>query len=290
MTDKSINGFLKVDKPAGWTSFDVVAKVRSEIEKAILENPELCACSQCKKEMKRASSRINDTAMSTEASDAAMAQESSRSGRALPSSRRRRHKVRVGHSGTLDPFATGLLILAVGKATKQISEITNLDKTYETTIKLGYTTDTLDPESEEVLVSQRKPTHSEIEKVLTEFIGEQQQVPPKFSAIKVNGRRAYNLARAGKSVDLEPRNVVIHSIKLREFNYPDVRLRTNVSKGTYIRSMARDIGEKLGTGGYLSSLRRVSIGRFKVKGALDPNDLDGNTIKDALFTLESIAN
>ena len=177
------------------------------------------------------------------------------------------HKVKVGHTGTLDPFATGLLILLSGKNTKKSSEFLKLDKVYEASIKLGYVSDTGDIEGEIVEKSDKKVELDEISKVLKDFEGETLQRPPKFSAIKINGQRAYKLARAGKDFEVPTRKVTIYSIEILEYNYPILKIRCHVSSGTYIRTLAEDIGEKLGTGAYCESLRRLKIGDWDVKDA-----------------------
>lgn len=177
------------------------------------------------------------------------------------------HKVKVGHTGTLDPFATGLLILLSGKNTKKSSEFLKLDKVYEASIKLGYVSDTGDTEGEIVEKSDKKVELDEISKVLKDFEGETLQRPPKFSAIKINGQRAYKLARAGKDFEVPTRKVTIYSIEILEYNYPILKIRCHVSSGTYIRTLAEDIGEKLGTGAYCEALRRLKIGEYDVKDA-----------------------
>ncbi|MBQ3465256.1 tRNA pseudouridine(55) synthase TruB [Candidatus Saccharibacteria bacterium] len=179
------------------------------------------------------------------------------------------HKVKVGHTGTLDPFATGLLILLSGKMTKKSNEFLKLDKVYEATLKLGFTSSTGDPEGEiQERPSDPSPKLSAIESVLQGFIGKITQTPPKFSAIKINGERAYKLARKGKDFKLPSREVEIYSIDILEYNYPELKIRTHVSSGTYIRTLAEDIGKKLGTGAYLTSLRRLKIGDYDVKDAI----------------------
>jgi tRNA pseudouridine55 synthase len=189
------------------------------------------------------------------------------------------HKVKVGHTGTLDPFATGLLILMVGNYTKRAQEFSKMDKTYEAEIILGSVSSTGDPEGEIVEESDKKPTLEEIEEVLEKFTGEIEQIPHKFSAIKIDGQRAYKLAREGQEVKLEPRKVTIYSIKDVEYAYPKLKITTKVSSGTYIRSLAEDIGQKLGTGAYLSCLRRITVGEYKVERA---TTIDNNTIYDII--------
>lgn len=183
-------------------------------------------------------------------------------------SQRAGRKVKVGHTGTLDPFATGLMILVVGKECKNAGTYTKLDKIYEATIRLGETSTTGDPEGE-VTINKRAvaPTSDEIETVLAQFRGEIRQRPPVFSAIKINGQRAYKLARDGKEVEMPERTVQIHSLKVLKYSYPDLRVSTHVSSGTYIRSMAVDIGEALGIGAYCTELRRLSIADYRVSDA-----------------------
>lgn len=177
---------------------------------------------------------------------------------------------KVGHTGTLDPLATGLLVLLVGKKyTRQATDLTKLDKTYDVTMKLGYTSTTGDEEGSKIAVSDTQPTLELIQQALMNFQGNIMQVPPAFSAMKVNGQRAYKLAREGKEVALEARPVVIYKIELVEYSYPYVRFTSEVGSGTYIRSLVEDIGKLLGTGAYMSDLRRTRIGRFSITDAAD---------------------
>lgn len=178
------------------------------------------------------------------------------------------HKVKVGHTGTLDPFATGLLILLSGKMTKKSKEFLKLDKVYEATLKLGYTSTTGDPEGEITEINRDNPDINQIEQTIKSFIGAIEQTPPKFSAIKINGERAYKLARKNQDFEIPPRKVEIYNIDILEYNYPELKIRTHVSSGTYIRTLAEDIGKKLGTGAYLTSLRRTKIGNYDVKDAI----------------------
>lgn len=180
-------------------------------------------------------------------------------------SQRAGKKVKVGHTGTLDPFATGLLILMAGKATKKAMEFTKLDKVYEATIRLGATSSTGDPEGEIVVKSTTvNYTRSEIEEVLRSFVGKIEQRPPIFSAIKIDGQRAYKLARAGKEVEMPTRTVEIYSIDLLEYAVPFIKIRAHVSSGTYIRTLAEDIGRKLGCGAYCTELRRTKIAEYDI--------------------------
>lgn len=207
------DGIILVDKPAGITSFGVVARVR----------------------------RI-------------LSQEAGK-------------RVKIGHTGTLDPFATGLMILVIGKATKRADEFTKLDKVYEATFRLGDTSSTGDPEGEIVHDSDEVPTIQALEAVLETFTGEITQTPPIFSAIKINGVRAYKLARMNKEVEIPKRQVKIYSLELLEYEYPNAQIRVHVSSGTYIRSLVSDIGLALGTGAYTTELRRLSIKNFDVSAA-----------------------
>ena len=190
---------------------------------------------------------------------------------------------KVGHSGTLDPFATGLLILLIGKEyTRRASEFSKLDKTYEMTMRLGQTSTTGDPEGEITEVSDRIPTQTEIEQAMAQFRGQIQQIPPAFSAIKVNGVRAYKLAREGKEVVIEARPTIIHRFELREYNYPEVKLIAEVSSGTYIRTLVEDLGKALGTGAYTTQLRRTTIAERTVSGAAIVADLSAETLEQQL--------
>lgn len=182
------------------------------------------------------------------------------------------HKIKVGHCGTLDPFATGLLILVSGKNTKRAGEFSGLDKEYEATIYLGARSSTGDPEGEIEQVSDRQPSLSEIKKVISEFVGKVTQTPPVFSAIKINGRRAYQLARQGREIDMPSRQVTIYDINIESYIYPYLIIKTKVSSGTYIRSLAQDIGEALGIGAYTTQLRRLSVGEYSVSEAKSLED------------------
>lgn len=176
---------------------------------------------------------------------------------------------KIGHAGTLDPLATGLLIVCLGKATKTIEHFQGLPKTYHAVIKLGATTKTEDAEAEEEnQCDYSHITQEGVEQVVRQFIGDIEQIPPMFSAIKKNGVPLYKLARKGKEIERPPRKVHIHDIVLTDVALPYVHIAVHCSKGTYIRSLARDIGEQLGCGGYLASLRRTAIGPFTVDNAV----------------------
>lgn len=213
------NGFLLIDKPQDWTSFDVVNYVRRMVAELEGKKPK---------------------------------------------------NTKVGHTGTLDPQATGLLVLCVGDFTKKVPELIKQDKTYQVELTLGKTSTTGDSEGEINDVSDLKPTKNKIMECVNSFIGEIEQTPPIFSAIKVNGKRAYELARAGKEVKLEPRTVKINSISEIDYDYPKVSFTADVGSGTYIRSLAEDIGQKLGAGAYMSSLRRTRIGESLIDNAIEP--------------------
>ncbi len=179
-------------------------------------------------------------------------------------------KLKVGHAGTLDPLATGLMILCTGKATKRIEEFQEGIKEYVTTLKIGATTPSFDKETEEDTTSDFSfVTKEKFEEAILKFTGKIDQVPPVFSAVKVNGKRAFEYARNGKDLELMPKKIVIENIDILLFEPPFVKINVVCSKGTYIRALARDIGQELGCGAYLSDLRRTRIGEFKVENALD---------------------
>lgn len=178
-------------------------------------------------------------------------------------------KLKVGHAGTLDPLATGLLILCTGKATKQIESFQLQEKEYIATLKLGATTPSFDKETEEDSQYDFSFVTEELfNATLKKFEGEIEQVPPIFSAVKVKGKRAFEYARKGESIKLQPKIIVIKEIELLSFQLPTVTIKVVCSKGTYIRSLARDIGEKLKCGAYLTGLKRTRIGDFRIENAI----------------------
>jgi tRNA pseudouridine55 synthase len=180
-------------------------------------------------------------------------------------------KAKVGHTGTLDPFATGLMIIVTGKECRNAGMYSKLDKVYEATITLGRTSSTGDPEGELTEVSDHIPTLDDINASLPQFTGEIQQTPPIYSAIKINGKRAYKLAREGgtaETIDMPIRTVTIFSLELMDYAYPEVKIRVHVSSGTYIRTLAEDIGKVLGTGAYCTQLRRTKIADFSIDDAV----------------------
>lgn len=181
---------------------------------------------------------------------------------------------KVGHAGTLDPFATGLLIVCLGKkATKQIDTFQDKTKGYRAVIELGKATDTYDITGSVTKTSDKISTKEEIREVVNSFIGEIDQVPPMYSAIKIKGKKLYELARKGEEIERKPRKINIHNIKIINIDYPLVELDITCSKGTYIRSLAYDIGEKIGCYGYLKELERTKIGEFDVKDSLTIDEI-----------------
>lgn len=177
-------------------------------------------------------------------------------------------KFKIGHAGTLDPKATGLLIVCTGKFTKKIPEIQDAPKEYFTEIKIGVQTESYDTEKPEILHQDYSAVSADfINQTLNQFIGEIEQKPPVFSAIKIDGKRAYDLARKGEEVEMKSRKTTIHYIKDIEIELPFVRFTVGCSKGTYIRSLAHDIGQQLEVGAYLTNLRRTKIGEYSVEDA-----------------------
>lgn len=175
---------------------------------------------------------------------------------------------KIGHTGTLDPLATGVLVLCLGKATKLAQEMTGYDKEYMAEITLGATTPTDDAEGESTpFLGAQKKKKDEILSALKSFEGEIMQLPPQFSAKKVKGKRAYDMARKGQEFKLESVKVIVHEIELLDYEWPTLKLRIHTGKGFYVRSLARELGEKLATGGYLSALQRTKVGKFDISQA-----------------------
>ena len=186
---------------------------------------------------------------------------------------------KIGHTGTLDPMATGVLVLCLGSATKKVQEMTGYDKEYIAEITLGATTVTDDAESEIIFSpNAEKKSRDEIEAALKKFEGEIDQVPPQFSAKKVNGKRAYAMARKGQEVKLEAVKVKVHEIEILAFQWPVVRLRVLSGKGFYVRSLARDLGKMLGVGGYLSALQRTMVGPYTLKQATTIEEASADSV------------
>lgn len=177
---------------------------------------------------------------------------------------------RIGHTGTLDPFASGLLVLCVGRATRLAEYLSGLDKAYDATARLGVATDTLDRDGREVARSEgwRALTRAQVADALGALEGPLRQVPPQYSAKKVEGVAMHRRARGGETVDLEPCDVTVHAMELVALELPDVRFRVACSSGTYVRALARDLGEALGVGAHLTALRRTRVGHFRVEDAL----------------------
>lgn len=184
-------------------------------------------------------------------------------------------KIKVGHAGTLDPLATGVMIVCTGKKTKEIDNFQYQVKEYVTTLKLGEITPSYDAETD---VVEKKPidhlTDENIKNTIKKFVGEIQQIPPEYSAVKVNGKRAYELARAGEEVTLKPKTLVIDEIEVINIDKPFVTIRVVCSKGTYIRALARDIGESLGVGAYITALQRTRIGSTTIDSCISIDELE----------------
>lgn len=225
---ETLSGLLLVDKPASWTSHDIVAKMRGILG------------------IKR-----------------------------------------IGHAGTLDPFATGLVVLGINKGTKHLERIMHETKVYETTIKLGATSSTFDIEGEITTVNTTEPALEAIEKALDHFRGGYEQRAPLFSAKHINGKRLYDLAREGKATeDMRPSKFVkIEALEILTYTYPELTLRVTCGGGTYIRSIADDLGRELGTGGYCLTLRRTKIGTYTTENTVAPTD-EKAVILAALLPLE----
>ena len=194
--------------------------------------------------------------------------------------RRRTGFRKIGHAGTLDPLASGLMLLLFGTACKQAMSLTKLDKRYVADITLGATSSTGDNEGEKTAVSDRVPTREEVEAALAKLTGEITQTPPIYSAIKINGKEAYKRARAGETVEIPSRQVVIHENKLIKYEYPRIEIESHVSSGTYIRTLAEDLGGLLGTGAYLSGLVRTTVGPYSLTDALVLDEIDSPAVAE----------
>ncbi|HUD06159.1 MAG TPA: tRNA pseudouridine(55) synthase TruB [Candidatus Saccharimonadales bacterium] len=230
----TLNGIALIDKPVGYSSFDIVSQLRN-IAKA------------------------------------AGAQQGSRK------------RFPVGHSGTLDPLASGLLIVLLGSYTKRSAEFMHLDKVYSVKMVLGQTSSTGDEEGIKKDMSTDKPQKETINSVFKSFIGGYDQVPPIYSAIKVGGQRSYKLARSGELPKLEARPIMIYDLTLERYSYPFVSFQTRVGSGTYVRSLVEDIGKALGAGAYTSELRRISVGSYNVKEAVSIKKIDAKNISNVVF-------
>lgn len=225
-----LHGFLAIDKSPGWSSHDIVARVRK-----------------------------------------------------LTGVRR------VGHAGTLDPFASGLLIVGIGKATRLIQYVQRTTKIYRATLMLGEETDTLDPEGEIIHRAENLewPSRDVVERAVAGFVGKIDQFPPAYSAIHIDGKRAYELARAGEAVDIPSRTVTVNTIDIDAYEPPELEITISCESGTYIRSLARDIGRELDTYAYCTALRRTAVGAFQIEQAIDLNGLTAEHLREQWPDLSS---
>jgi tRNA pseudouridine55 synthase len=188
---------------------------------------------------------------------------------------------KVGHAGTLDPLATGVLVVAVGSATRLIDYVQQMPKRYRANFLLGCTSPTEDVDGDVVpLENPMVPSRDEIETVIPAFLGEILQSPPAFSALKVGGRRAYSLARAGHAVELKPRPISVHRLQVLSYEYPRLQLEIECSSGTYVRSLGRDLAERLGTGAVMSTLVRTAIGSFRIEDSIDVLSINRSNLAD----------
>jgi tRNA pseudouridine55 synthase len=220
--DPEKGAIIAIDKPYGWTSSDVVRKIKFILQKK--------------------------TGL--------------------------RH-IKVGHAGTLDPLATGLLLLCAGKATKQVETLQAGEKEYVATIRFGATTPSFDLEKDiDHIYPFEHITQQAIMETLQQFVGLQEQMPPLFSAKSINGRRAYNIARAGEETTMRPSTVMVHELELQHFNLPDADIKISCGKGTYIRSLARDLGTALHSGAHLTALRRIKSGKYHVSEAFSITEFE----------------
>lgn len=191
---------------------------------------------------------------------------------------------KCGHAGTLDPLAAGVLVICVGPATRLIPYVQRMPKTYRATFLLGRSSPTDDTEGDVTLLERaREPSAADVNATLPRFMGQIEQRPPDFSAVKVAGERAYALARRSRPVDLAPRNVTIHQLALRRYAYPELELDIECSSGTYVRSLGRDLAAALGTGAVMSALQRTAIGGFRVENAVRADDINGDNLMQHLL-------
>ncbi len=194
-------------------------------------------------------------------------------------------KVKIGHAGTLDPLAEGILVLCLGQATRLVEFVQSYPKQYVTLARLGATSTTDDAEGKITVNDASPPPPVErVQKVSQAFVGTIRQIPPAFSAVKINGRRAYEIARSGKRPTLVPKDVTIYSLEIIEYEYPHLRLRVSCGSGTYIRSLVRDIGGELGAGGYCEKIVREAVGPFNADRAVGPDQINADNIKRFLIS------
>ncbi|MBI1833223.1 MAG: tRNA pseudouridine(55) synthase TruB [Candidatus Andersenbacteria bacterium] len=190
---------------------------------------------------------------------------------------------RVGHAGTLDPFATGVLVVGLGSATRLLDYVHDLSKTYVATFMLGAISDTDDRTGTIQPQTDTVPTKQAVTEALQSFVGTIQQIPPAYSAVKVQGKKMYELARSGVAAIVQPREVIIHNIQVRGYEYPKLDVEITCAAGTYIRAIARDLGQKIGIGAYVDTLRRTTIGDFSVEGAASLDNITADTITQYLL-------
>ena len=200
---------------------------------------------------------------------------------------------KVGHTGTLDPLATGVLPILIGKGTLCSKYLMNHDKTYTVLLKLGIKKSTGDEEGDiiqEETVDEKRLEEKEVKKVLESFLGQQEQIPPIYSAIKINGKKLYEYARKGQEVEVEPRKITIYDIQLSKINKEnrEIQFKVSCSKGTYIRSLCEDIAKKMGTVGYMKELQRTKVGNFTIEQSVLLEDLTKETIKEHIITIEKL--
>lgn len=203
--------------------------------------------------------------------------------------RRKAKKAKTGHAGTLDPLATGVLVLGIGKMTKRLGEMMGTDKQYTTVIDLSAVTDGHDAETEPIPVEIKKiPSQDEVTQAVRSFQGEIDQVPPSLSAVKVDGRRAYAIARKGGEVEIKSRKVMVHDIQVTSFSWPLVTIDIACAKGFYVRSLARDLGVALDTGGYCTAIHRTAVGPFLIDNAKQLEQLPEWLTQQDLISLEEV--
>ena len=206
--------------------------------------------------------------------------------------RRILHIKKIGHTGTLDPDAVGVLPICIGKATKVCDMLTNTDKTYVATLLMGVSTDTYDTSGTVLEEKEVNVTPEMVENTVRSFIGEQEQVPPMYSAIKVNGKKLYELARQGKVIERKPRKINIYNIEIIDIQLPRVKMRIDCSKGTYIRSLCHDIGKQLGCLGCMENLVRERVGDFSIDDAIIIEEIqslmDDNRLEDVLIPVDNV--
>lgn len=283
-----MDGFLLVDKPAGWTSHDVVAKVRANIREAQKQEPwpvDGEAMQGAGEQRTEVYEQYSEGAVQWATPQSTLSSSGAVGFADRQAGAMRRSKVKIGHTGTLDPAATGLMILVLGSYTKRAAQFSKMDKIYSVEATLGQVSSTGDKEGELIKKNSKIPSQQEIEAALHKFQGEIMQLPPIYSAIKIGGQRAYKLAREGKPVVLEPRLVHIKSIKEVSYDYPALSFKADVGSGTYIRSLVEDIGNELETGAYMSNLRRLSVGGYTLKDAIA---IDNLSISDIINNVKQI--